>query len=197
MSDDEQNDDAPKPGTELAVVPRKRARLGSTGERIRRDKFIAAIVRHGSGTKAAAEAGYSPHSAAWISSRLLGKPEVKRAIQDRLNAESLTPEHITASLAEIVRFDYSNVGDKVYRFDPITGRRVVDWEVVKQLNIGHLIREVGSAGKAGHEVLKFYSKLEASTLLARILGITRDRLEVDIRDVRGMSDEDLARIADS
>lgn len=127
----------------------------------------------------------------------LQSESVRHAIRERAAQLTLMPEILTLSIADLATFDPSNLGDALYRYDEATGRRVVNWEAVQSAGLGPYIREVACSGKQAHETIRWYSKMDAMTLLARIMGLTRDRLDIGIVDVRKASDEELARLAES
>lgn len=149
----------------------------------------AAILAHGSTT--------DPEYAGQLAFSYLSNEAVRATIRERANAHAIPPEAITHSLTDMATFDPSQFGDSLYTHDATTCRRVVNWEAVKAAGIGPFIREIACSGKQAHETIRWYSRMEAFTILARIHGLTRDRLDIGIVDVRKATDEELARLADS
>lgn len=86
----------------------------------RRRKFVAEYLKEPNATKAAQKAGYSKKSAYSVGQRLLNIPEVRKALQKKLENYELTPERV---LRELALLAYANMDDYV---DLENGKRVLN-----------------------------------------------------------------------
>lgn len=88
-----------------------RIAAGSKEDRARRAAtFVATYLSNGQNrTHAAVQAGFSPHTAASIGSEFLAKPEIRKLIDDSLNAKlaaaEFTAQEVVNDLRDAMRFD--------------------------------------------------------------------------------------------
>jgi len=82
-----------KQGAELCRLPKKRKRRPSNNGELthRQRKFIELYITLGNATKAAQRAGYSHKGIRQTASRNLRKPEIKKAIEERLAEGKSSP----------------------------------------------------------------------------------------------------------
>jgi phage terminase small subunit len=78
---------------------------------IKQDKFVQEYIKHGNGTKAAVDAGYSAKTAYAIASENLNKPEIKQEVIRYQTAAAakvnLTQEYVLRKLMQ-----WADEGDK-------------------------------------------------------------------------------------
>jgi phage terminase small subunit len=188
------------PGTELAKIESYTVRAGrdarQAGAREKERAFVGAYVSNGyNGTAAAIAAGYKAHTARFAASKMLARPRVKEAL-DRIFAPAIsTAAEVVHLSCELMRFSPADWLDRPDAFViDSRGRQRINWKLVKELGIGHMVKEI-KRDRNGDEVPVWHSQSEAAERVAKILGLTRDRLDVRITDVRQMSDEELAAMA--
>lgn len=88
-------------------VPRERVAAQD-----RRRRFASAYLRHGNGTRAAEEAGYSPRGADVVASRLLGDVRVRALIEPALKRAEISSERVLDELVYIA-FNRTNIKNLV------------------------------------------------------------------------------------
>jgi len=66
----------------------------------KQDRFITEFLTTGNGTQAAIKAGYSPKRADQQAYKNLRKPEIRRALKDRLNEQGLTESFLLQKIGE-------------------------------------------------------------------------------------------------
>ena len=159
--------------------------------------FIDNVVAGRSGAEAARLAGYGAANPKRQAFRLLSRDDVRDEVNRRSRAGTITADLVLSMVSDLARLNIAEHAAHLYEFDAQEGRRRVDWNEVNRRGLGLFVREVGSCGKAGHEVLRFYSRMEALALLAKAHGLTRERVDLNIVDVRKATDEELARLANS
>lgn len=189
----------PAPGpdeqTAQSAQPDRATKGARLAEKSRPQKFVEAYLRGMSGAAAAREAGYAESTAGRRAVALLERPEIKARIDRYAQASSVRATEIVQHLSAMAVFDPSVFGPECYERDG--GRRVVNWAYIRAQGLGPFIREVGASGKEGHETIRWYSRLDALDRLAKIMGLTRDRVELALVDMRSATDEELERLASS
>ena len=118
-------------------------------------------------TEAAAIAGYGGNrrTLASIASENLTKPNIMAEIARRQAGHGVTEEEITGHLAQWMRFDASVL------LRPHGG---LDWEQVRKH--GRYIKKV-TEYKNGSRAVEVHDQMKAAELLARTVGMFRDRVE--------------------
>jgi phage terminase small subunit len=71
-------------------------------------EFLCHYIKCWNATKAARRAGYSPHTAHVIGSKLLRNPRIQAAIAPMMKSMHLTPERVLSRLAAIAGADFSD-----------------------------------------------------------------------------------------
>jgi hypothetical protein len=66
----------------------------------KQDRFITEYLTTGNGTQAAIKAGYSPKRADQQAYENLRKPEIRRALKDRLNEQGITESFLLQKISE-------------------------------------------------------------------------------------------------
>ena len=142
------------------------------------------------GTQAAIRAGYSPKTADRYAGQLLEKTCVQEFIKQRQKALSkrthITQEKVIGEISKIAFADFTNYADyrtekTVVDRDEETGEPIIDYDVVidvkdsKQVD-GSVISEIGR-GKDGTFKFKLHDKVKALDMLARHLGMYKDKVE--------------------
>ena len=172
----------------------------------RQERFVNQFTGpcFGNATEAARQAGYS--DAEGTGRRLLREPEVKEAISAKTRRAAVEADQILARLAEQAFADGSllaecYVDESVARGasdgSPVSqqpGRKILDWQKVRALGLGHLIRKI-TPTKYG-EAVEIYDAQRALELLGRYLSLWSDRIQVEASvDLSQLSDEQLQDIA--
>jgi len=67
---------------------------------LKQDRFITEYLTTGNGTQTAIKAGYSPKRADQQAYENLRKPEIRRAIKDRLNEQGITESFLLQKISE-------------------------------------------------------------------------------------------------
>lgn len=146
--------------------------------------FIQHWLRHRNASRAAREAGYSPHCAAEQGYRLLRDPQfahVQNALreakeQDEVRWTSLrelTLQHVHNVLAS----DPADLEDENGNLKPL---RDIDPEARAAIQEFKETEFLGQDGVPSNvRKHKTYSKNEAATLAAKISGLTKDRIDSD------------------
>lgn len=189
------SDDADEP-TALAVATD--AKPPPSLDELRRDlsprqlRFATEYVSNGGNALRAAEAAGYAHPINH-GSRTLSHPKVRAFIDAAMEDAGPSAAEVIASVAELARFDPAAIGDRVYKREG--DRRVVDWAKVEELGLGRFIQSVGMHGRTGHESIKWYSRFDALSSLAKFLGLTSDTaIQVNIQQIATMTDAELDRI---
>lgn len=163
--------------------------------------FIRFWLIHRNGSRAARQAGYSPHNAADTAHRLLRDPQfqhVQLAIQDALADEkqrfSGLKEAIVDELSYIAFADPADLHDEdgellpLHKMDPEARR------TLSELKATEFLGEDGAPSTS--RKVRQWSKPEALNTLAKITGLMKDRLDlnadVDIRRARAELENTLA-----
>lgn len=160
----------------------------------KRRAFVDHYLKCNDMARAALRAGYSKKSARRIGQFLMAEPDVRAEIERRLADRQVDADRILDLLSQAAVFDPSPMQQSCYGVDDF-GRRIVNWPRIRRMGIGHLVKQVDHVGKEGHEIIRWHSQMEAALAIAKILGMTRDRVEVSLTDVRTASDEELMALA--
>lgn len=158
------------------ALPRKQAR------------FVAEYLIDLNATQAAIRAGYSARNADKIGSQLLGKTRVAEAVttaqSKRLAKLDISAERVLAELARIGFSDVRSWFDMDGRLKPLNelgddaARMIASVEVLREKT-----RKVGNGN--GYTVeeavikVRAWDKVRALELLAKNLGLLKDRLQVE------------------
>jgi phage terminase small subunit len=143
-------------------------------------------------TQAAIRAGYSPKTAGQIGEENLKKPEIQKALQERMKARSertgITQDRVLQEYARLAFFDPRKLFDESGNL-----KRVSELdEDVAAIIAGMDVVEIGNAqvGEGLVRKLKLADKLGALNSVARHLGMFNDKLNVN-HTFSGLSDEEL------
>lgn len=139
-------------------------------------KFVQEYLVDLNGTQAAIRAGYAPKSAYVTASKLLKKPEVKAAL-DAAQAARAKRVEISADrvIQEIARLAFADVS-KAY---DASGQLLAPHEMPDDVRAAFSGLDFS---KSGDKVGKFAGKERSLELLAKHLGLLRDKLEVSGKD---------------
>jgi phage terminase small subunit len=96
-------------------------------------KFVSCYMQSLNATQAAKDAGYSPKTAYSIGFDLLRKPEIKEAVAQLMQRDSMHPQEI------VYRLTRQAMGDITDVLDPVT--MTLDIKKAKELGSTHLIRK--------------------------------------------------------
>jgi phage terminase small subunit len=149
----------PNPPPTSAEPKPKRARTpGMTGQQ---REFLCHYIKCWNAAKAARRAGYSPHTAHVIGSKLLRNPRIQAALLPALKASHLMPEHVLSRLAAIAGADFS---------DFLSADGSIDLEKIKSQ--GHLVK---SFENTKHGVkLELHDALRALELIGKAQRLFND-----------------------
>lgn len=153
-------------------------------------RFVEEYLTSYNATQAAIAAGYSERTARHIGSENLAKPDIRAAIESRLDELSMTAGEATKRLT-----DWGRGSVEPFLAPDSAGRLRVDLDTPEaRVHLG-LIRKVkqterfiARVGEDGDTLIErrleveLYSALEATTTLARIRGTLRDRSRVETVD---------------
>lgn len=164
-------------------------------------RFVDQYMVDLNATQAAVRAGYSPKTAYSQGHELLKHPEIARLIAARQQATAakteITAEVVLSELLRLARVDVGAAFDENGRLLPIREipediRRAICGVETDELfeGRGRDREAVGVTRK-----VKFWDKARALELLARHLGILRDRVDNLNIDLAQLSDEEIAAIA--
>lgn len=156
--------------------------------------FVTYFLKCNDATRAAVQAGYSKKSAHRIASELLKRDDVRHEVQRLLEERQVGADRVIDMLSMLATFDPADAmlaGAYTYE----QGRRVVDWGTLKDIGASIMVKEVVGVGMSGHELIRWHNRTDAINMLARIHGMTRDRVDVNITDVRSASVEELMALA--
>lgn len=144
----------------------------------RQEAFCQSYARNGSATQAAKDAGYSEKTAHAQGSRLLKHVEVAARIEtiqaDRFKKLHMKPDETLALLARQARFTLKGL------IKVVNGAPVVDLENATQDQLDALAE--ASLSDTGVLKIKGPNVLGALTTLAKIQGLMKDQVEVDISE---------------
>jgi hypothetical protein len=142
------------------------------GLTVRQSRFAYAFVRLGVGKTAAIEAGYGFKNAESTASELLKNPEVSQAIttlRERVAAKAeAKAEDVIRSLVRTLHADPRLLVDD-------KGNRIPLQELDEDLALAIVGVDFGEGGSVKY---RFDSKTKAAELLARTLGMLRDKLDL-------------------
>lgn len=152
--------------------------------------FIEHYLECWNGTEAARKAGYkgNDNTLAAIGSQNLRKLNIKRRVQDRLDAKAMSANEILDRLAQHARGDIS---------DYINDFGYLDFERLKKDGKAHLVKKyiISPTAKGMKVHVEAYDAQSALVQLAKAQGLfTERRINLDI-DMENLSVEQLARIA--
>lgn len=165
----------------------------------RQERFIREYLVDRIGRRAAIRAGYSPASAQGIASDLLHRPKfvhVQVALREALREDAARHEELRErTLQELSRIAFADIADVLA--DDGSVLAIADIPEDARAAIAEL-RETEFLGQDGNPAktrkVRFWSKCEALTQLAKVTGLAVDRVEhrgvIDVRTARA----DLARI---
>lgn len=166
--------------------------------------FVEAYVGEAKwcGADAARLAGYDRQSseALWVTaSRMLSKAKVKAAIRAMVANTAMQAEELLTILGSQARLDPALMA-QCYKTEVApdgvrtTAIRVVDWDRVRELGLGPLIRSVKQT-KYG-ETVEFVDCQRAAEMIGRALGLFADRLRVEGQiDYSKLTDDELKQLA--
>jgi len=138
----------------------------------KRRVFVEYYLRDFNATKAAKLAGYSERSADVIGHELLGIPEIRRAIDERLSELRMGTDEVLSRLAEQAR------GGAQYLIEVRDGVPIMNWERLQAEGKLHLIKKITFGADGRPQQVEFYDAQQALSLLSRTLGLFVDRSEV-------------------
>jgi phage terminase small subunit len=145
-------------------------------------KFVQEYLVDLNGTQAAIRAGYAPKSAYVTASKLLKKPEVKAslgaAMAERSKRTEVTADRVIQEIARLAFVDVSKA------YDANTG------ELLRPHEMPENVRAAFSGldfSKSGDRVGKFVGKERALEMLAKHLGLLRDKVELSGKDGEALS----------
>lgn len=168
------------------MSPKEHQRPGSKTTKLtpRQANFVEQYVVDRNGTQAAIRAGYAPAAAAAQASTLLRNPKVKAALESAVAAQSRRTE-VTADrvIQELASVAFSNIS-KAFRPDgalllpaemPPEAQAALAGVETEELfdGKGEERAQVGVSRKVKH-----WDKVKALEILAKHLGLLRDKLEV-------------------
>lgn len=164
-TDDSDESPLPVPAPSASEPKPKRVRTpGMTGQQ---REFLCHYVKCWNATKAARRAGYSPHSAHVIGSKLLRNPRIQAALVPALKASHLTTEHVLSRLAAIAGADFSD-------FLSVDGS--IDLEKIK--SHGHLVKSFENT-KHGPK-LELHDALRALELIGKAQRMFNDSAQANL-----------------
>lgn len=165
----------------------------------RQERFVQEYLVDRIARRAAIRAGYSPASAQGIASDLLHRPKfvhVQVALREALREDAARHEELRErTLQELSRIAFADIADVLA--DDGSVLAIADIPEDARAAIAEL-RETEFLGQDGTPAktrkVRFWSKCEALTQLAKVTGLAVDRVEhrgvIDVRTARA----DLARI---
>jgi phage terminase small subunit len=135
--------------------------------------FVDAYLRHLCGTKAAIEAGYSPHSASQVAWKLMQRPEIRQAIGDA-QARRLTDGELSASrvLEELRRVAFGDVRalyDQRGKLKPPS-----EWTPEQAA----MVSLVESSSTGAVVKVRLWDRTKALELLSKHFGLLVDKTEI-------------------
>ena len=133
--------------------------------------FVEHYLSCWNATQAALLAGYSEKSARSIGSENLTKPDIKAAIEGRVNDLSMTADEVLVRMAEQAR----GVGQYLIKVQG--SLPFMDWERLAKENKLHLIKKL-SYDREGRPQVEFYDSQAALFQLAKHHGLLVDKQEV-------------------
>lgn len=144
----------------------------------RQEAFCQSYARKANATQAAKDAGYSPKTAYSQGHDLLKKPEILSRIEtiqaDRFKKLHMTPDETLARLARQARFTLDGL------IKVVDGAPVVDLENATQDQLDALTE--ASLSDTGVLKIKGPNVLGALTTLAKIQGLMKDQVEVELSE---------------
>lgn len=159
-----------------------------SGFSARQERFIAEYLKDGNGTQAAIRAGYAKKSASVHATRLLAKDKILdkiRAGQNRiLKRAEVSVERVLRELACLAFLDPAGLFDEKGELRPISEMP----EEVRRALTGLEVEELfdfknGRRSRTGNlRKIKFAQKTTALELLAKHLGILKDKVELTGKD---------------
>jgi phage terminase small subunit len=148
----------------------------------RQEAFVREYLKHGNGTRAAIEAGYSPSGADVQAVRLLGNASVKAEIARRgkrieeraeISAAEVLREMKRIAMADISQaYDENGNLKKIHEIPEDVRRAIAGVEVDELWAGGRERTQIGETRK-----LKFWDKTKALDQLARHLSLFNDKVE--------------------
>lgn len=149
-----------------------------SGLNARERAFVLEYIACMNGAEAARRAGYAKSSARVKGSQLLSKTNVKAAIQTRLDAKwrekIMSADEVQAQLSMIGRFSLKGI----VRLED--GAPVIDLENMSDDQYAALSEVVLSDD--GKLKVKAHSKVQALSHMAKIHGLLKDKVEVDLSE---------------
>jgi phage terminase small subunit len=143
----------------------------------KQQRFVDEYLVDLNATQAAIRAGYSAKAAASIGEENLRKPEIQAAIQQRMRAiqerTEVTAEKVVRELAAMAFYDPATIGDAQIN-GPADIKKLP--EQVRRAIIGW------GWDKHGNFTLKLSPKTPSLDLLARHLGMLKDKVELTGKD---------------
>ncbi len=145
--------------------------------RPREAKFVAAYLESLNPEQAAKEAGYAGGGLA-----LTRRPRIRRALKTRmdraLKGREVTTERIIDEYAKIAFANIDDFVDEDYQTRTKPGRRAM--AAVQSVKTTYAKDKDGFDTGVKSNEIRMYSKLDALNGLARVYGMFRDKLEVDV-----------------
>ena len=160
---------------------------GKRGLTHKQSMFIEKYLQCWNATQAALEAGYSQKTARSIGSENLTKPDIRKAIDDRLRGEAMSANEVLWRLGDQARGKLTDV----IRTDVRGG--MLDMEALA--GNGHLVKSI-TWNKNGVRV-ELYDAQRALELLGRYHGLFKDVSDVNIRGLDTAIEHELAQLAAS
>jgi phage terminase small subunit len=149
--------------------------------------FVKAYLAHKNATRAAIEAGYSEKTAGTCGHQYLKKPQIQAAIriglakqENDLNKKAallgVTKERMIAELAKVAFADMSHFA----KIDNVRGRVLFTPTANYKPGQGKAIKKITESvtQHGGSTSLELHSKERAQELLCKMLGWTKDQLEI-------------------
>jgi phage terminase small subunit len=134
--------------------------------------FVLLYTGNGfNGTQAAIDAGYSDRSARSIASENLKKPDIRRAVDERLNEMALGASQILAGLA-----DHANASMEDFIDIDAKGKPALNLNKAKARGKLHLIKKL-SYDRNGRPQIELFDSLSPKVQLGRHHGLFVERHE--------------------
>ena len=125
----------------------------------------------GNATRSAIAAGYSENAAHAIGHENLRKPEIEKAVEDRLDERAMEANEVLARLADMGRGDMED-------FIELKGGG--DWDLdlekAKELGLLHLVKEI-SYDSNGLPKIKLYDASRALEKIGKVHGLFVEKVE--------------------
>jgi len=148
---------------------------------IKRQRFARQFAMHGNRTRAAKEAGYSEKTAYSIGHELLKFPEVQQAIEHErrqiLTERGITPNGVLSMIADIAKFDISEVFDENGRIREISEMSDVARRVVAGIDTFTVTAKDGESFSTTSKI-KLPDRLRALEMLARHFALLSDNVNL-------------------